>query len=142
MTEINEKEIQELEEQEATEIKEEPVNTDNSVDQKANKKPKNLRLLLIFAIVSISLLVFTLQVLMIISTNNNIFNAIGGVGVSIFSIIFFSATIIVSSFGLRLGVIYKFKPTLIICAVSLGISIFADMISVSALFACIDSMLG
>lgn len=142
MTEINEKEIQELEEQEATEIKEEPVNTDNSVDQKANKKPKNLRLLLIFAIVSISLLVFTLQVLMIISTNDNIFNAIGGVGVSIFSIIFFSATIIVSSFGLRLGVIYKFKPTLIICAVSLGISIFADMISVSALFACINNMLG
>jgi hypothetical protein len=142
MTEINEKEIQELEEQEATEIKEESVNTDNSVDQNANKKPKNIRLLLVFAIVSISLLVFTLQVLMIISTNNNIFNAIGGVGVSIFSIFFFSATIIVSSFGLRLGVIYKFKPTLIICAVSLGISIFADMISVSALFACIDNMLG
>ncbi len=142
MTEINEKEIQELEEQEATEIKEESINTDNSVDQKANKKPKNIRLLLIFAIVSISLLVFTLQVLMIISTNNNIFNAISGVGVSIFSIIFFSATIIVSSFGLRLGVIYKFKPTLIICAVSLGISIFADMISVSALFACINNMLG
>ena len=131
----------EAQEQEAVEIVKEN-NFDNQEQEVKNEKPQNVRTLLIFAIVSISLLVFTLQVLMIISSNNNIFAAIGGVGTSIFSIIFFSATIIVSSFGLRLGVTYKFKPTLIICAISLGISIFADMISVSALFACINNMLG
>lgn len=123
-------------EQEKNEVKEVEVVEEN----KENQKPQ--KCCIIYGIIALAVLTVIIQIILIVSGNSNIFHAVTGLGLSIFCVCSFSGNVAISTVGLRAGVINKHKPTIVMSAISLGISVFADIISVSALFSCIDSMIG
>ena len=129
-------------EQEKNEVqvaKEVEVIETNNNNSSSQPKQKNT---IIYGIISLACLTVILQMLLIISGNSNIFHAITGLGLSIVCFIAFSANIVIATLGLRAGVINKHKPTIVMCAIALGISVFSDIITVSAFFSCINNMMG